>query len=90
MDHLPLVEKTYELSEELCRCPACQKVRDKIGTEISYTVEYTPASFLRIKHIQCKYACRACDQNGHSPEWHCRASAGFCAHRVTVRPGFAG
>lgn len=67
MDHLPLVEKTYELSEELCRCPACQKVRDKIGTEISYTVEYTPASFTRIKHIQCKYACRACDQNGHSP-----------------------
>jgi len=67
MDHLPLVEKTYELSEELCRCPTCLKVREKIGTEISYTIEYTPASFSRIKHIQCKYACRACDQNGHSP-----------------------
>lgn len=67
MDHLPLVEKTYELSEELCRCPACQKVREKIGTEVSYTIEYTPASFARIKHIQSKYACRTCDQNGHSP-----------------------
>ena len=55
MDHLPLVEKTYELSEELCRCPACQKVREKIGTEVTYTIEYTPASFSRIKHIQCKY-----------------------------------
>ena len=67
LDHLPLIEKTYELTGELCLCPTCQRQREKIGTEITYTIEYLPASFLRIKHIQYKYACRACDHDGHSP-----------------------
>lgn len=67
LDHLPLMEKTYELSGELCLCPTCRRDREKIGTEITYTIEHIPASFLRIKHIQYKYACRACDHDGHSP-----------------------
>lgn len=67
LDNLPLIEKTYELTEDLCRCPACENQRVKIGSEISYTIEHVPASFVRIKHIQCKYACRACEQNGEHP-----------------------
>ena len=67
MDHLPLIEQTYELTDELCRCPNCQADRNKIGTAISYTVEYLPGSLVRIRHVQHKYACRHCEQDGHNP-----------------------
>jgi len=67
LDHLPLIEQTYELTDDLCRCPSCQAEREKIGSAISYTVEYIPGSFVRIKHVQHKYACRHCEQNGHNP-----------------------
>jgi transposase len=67
LDHLPMIEKIYELTGEACRCPTCRLQREKIGEEISYTIEYLPASFLRIKHIQHKYACRACEQEGYHP-----------------------
>jgi len=56
LDHLPLIEKTYELNAELCRCPNCQQPRTKIGAEVTYTIEHVPASFVRIKHVQYKYA----------------------------------
>lgn len=68
MDHLPMVEQKYELTGDLCRCPACQSQRDKIGEEISYTIEHVPATLVRVKHIQCKYACRCCEQNGDHPQ----------------------
>jgi transposase len=67
LDHLPLIEQTYELTDELCRCPTCQNAREKIGTAISYTIEYLPGSFVRVKHIQHKYACRHCEQDGYNP-----------------------
>jgi transposase len=67
LNHLPISEKTYELSGELCLCPVCQGQREKIGAEVSYTIEHIRASLLRIKHIQCKYACRNCEQNGENP-----------------------
>jgi transposase len=67
LDHLPLIEQTYELTGDLCRCPTCQAEREKIGTEVSYTIEHIPASLVRVKHIQHKYACRTCEQNGDNP-----------------------
>lgn len=67
LDHLPLIEQVYELTEDLCRCPTCQAHREKIGTAVSYTIEYLPGSFVRVKHIQHKYACRHCEQNGDNP-----------------------
>jgi transposase len=67
MDHLPMLEKTYELTGDLCLCPVCQAQRHKIGAQISYTIEHVPASLLRIKHIQCKYACPHCDHQGDNP-----------------------
>jgi len=68
MDHLPIFEQKYELTGEQCRCPSCQQQRDKIGEQISYTIEHIPASLLRIKHIQYKYACRHCEHDGYSPQ----------------------
>jgi transposase len=67
LEHLPLIEQNYELTGELCRCPTCQSQRQKIGEAISYTIEYLPGTFVRIKHIQHKYACRQCEQNGDNP-----------------------
>jgi len=67
LDHLPMIEQVYELTDELCQCPTCQKQREKIGEAISYTIEYLPGSFVRVRHIQHKYACRDCEQNGHNP-----------------------
>ena len=67
LDHLPLIEQVYELTDELCRCPSCQADRERIGSAISYTIEYIPGSLVRIKHVQHKYACRRCEQNGYNP-----------------------
>ncbi len=64
---LPMIEKTYELTGNACQCPTCQQQRHKIGEEVTFTVEYLPGSFIRVKHIQYKYACRACEQEGFNP-----------------------
>jgi transposase len=76
LDHLPLIEQTYELPGDLCRCPTCQNERQPIGTEVSYTLEYLPASFVRVKHIRHKYACRHCEQAGHNPQITLAAKTG--------------
>lgn len=68
MDHLPIVEQEYKLEGDLCRCPACEHERKKIGEQISWTIEHVPASFVRVKHIQYRYACPHCDHAGHSPQ----------------------
>lgn len=64
---LPQIEQVYELTGDLCRCPGCQNEREKIGSEISYTIEHIPASLVRVKHLQHKYVCRHCEQNGDNP-----------------------
>jgi hypothetical protein len=86
LDHLPLIEQVYELTDELCRCPTCQAAREKIGTAVSYTIEYLPGSFVRVRHVQHKYACRHCEQNGGQPEHH----AGGQDRRLADRQGVAG
>jgi transposase len=68
MDRLPVFEHPYELPGDLCRCPACQQMREKIGNEVSYTIEYLPSAFVRIKHVQYKYACPHCEANGDHPQ----------------------
>jgi transposase len=76
MDHLPIIEKQYELQGELCLCPVCQHERETIGTEVSYTIEHIRAHFLRIKHIQRKYACRHCEQQAENPNIELAAKVG--------------
>ncbi|MCC7414037.1 MAG: IS66 family transposase [Gammaproteobacteria bacterium] len=64
---LPLIEQKYELTGEACNCPRCQQPREQIGADVSYTIDFVPGTFTRIKHIQCKYACRACEHDGFNP-----------------------
>jgi len=76
LTHLPQIEQVYELTGDLCRCPTCQGQREKIGTEVSYTIEHIPASLVRVKHTQHKYACRRCEQNGYNPNITLAAKTG--------------
>ena len=56
------------LTRNCAAAPTCQQPRTKIGTEITYTIEHLPASFVRIKHVQYKYACATCEHDGHNPQ----------------------
>ena len=42
-------------------------MREKIGQESSWQVEYIPGRFERIEHVQFKYACRQCEHNAENP-----------------------
>lgn len=68
LTNLPVVEQEYKLEGDLCLCPHCQRERNKIGEQISWTIEHVPAQLLRIKHIQFKYACPHCESNGDHPQ----------------------
>jgi transposase len=64
---LPIVEQEYQLEGDLCLCPHCRQEREKIGEQVSYTIEHVPAQLVRVKHIQFKYACPHCESNGDPP-----------------------
>jgi transposase len=63
-DELPVTRKEHDLSENEKPCPCCGRVRDRIGSEVSWQIEYIPGRFERIEHVRHKYACEHCDQNG--------------------------
>jgi transposase len=63
-DELPLTRKEHDLSEDQKPCPCCGKMRQRIGSESSWQIEYIPGRFERIEHIRHKYACTHCEQNG--------------------------
>jgi transposase len=63
-DKLPVIRKEHDLPEDQKSCPGCGELRQRIGSESSWQIEYIPGHFERIEHIRHKYACRHCDQNG--------------------------
>lgn len=63
-DSLPLTRREHDLPDDQKPCPCCGEVRDRIGSETSWQLEYIPGHFERIEHIRHKYACKQCDQNG--------------------------
>lgn len=63
-DQLPLVRKEHDLPDNQKQCPCCGEMRQRIGSESSWQIEYIPGHFERIEHIRFKYACKQCDQNG--------------------------
>ena len=66
-NHLPVTRKEYDLGEDQKSCPCCGKRRERIGQESSWQIEYIPARFERIEHVQIKYACKHCEQNAQNP-----------------------
>ena len=66
-ENLPVVRHVHDLSDEQKPCPGCGGIRQKIGEESSWQVEYIPGRFERIEHARIKYACRHCEQNAENP-----------------------
>ncbi|HLY67326.1 MAG TPA: IS66 family transposase, partial [Chloroflexota bacterium] len=67
-ERLPLVQETHDLSEDQKPCPCCGQERQKIGQESSWQLDYLPGHFIRIEHIQIKYACQHCEHNADNPQ----------------------
>lgn len=64
-DHLERIEIEHDLDDKAC--PACGNERCRIGQEVGEQLEYFPASFKVLRHIQYKYACARCDHDGYNP-----------------------
>lgn len=66
-EQLERIEIEHDLADDEKPCPCCGESRCRIGSEITEQLEYFPASFKVLRHIQHKYACKACDHDGHNP-----------------------
>jgi transposase len=66
-DHLPVTRHMHDLNEDQKPCPCCGEVRQKIGEESSWQIEYIPGHFERLEHVRLKYACRRCEQDAVNP-----------------------
>src|SRR5271170_1982397 len=65
--NLPVVRREHDFPEDQKACPCCGEVRQRIGEESSWQVEYIPGRFERIEHVRIKYACAKCEQNAENP-----------------------
>jgi transposase len=66
-DNLPMTRKEHDLPEGQKRCPCCGEMRQRIGQESSWQVEFIPGHFERLEHVRFKYACKHCEQNAENP-----------------------
>jgi transposase len=66
-DNLPVNRKEHDLPEDQKRCTCCGKMRQRIGQETSWQVEFIPGHFERLEHVRFKYACKKCEQNAENP-----------------------
>jgi len=60
---LPVTRCEHDLLDNQKPCPCCGKVREKIGEDVSWQIEYVPARFERLEHVRFKYACKKCEEN---------------------------
>jgi transposase len=67
-ENVPVVRREHDLPEDQKGCPCCGEVRQRIGEESSWQVEYIPGHFERIEHVRIKYACKHCEQNAENPQ----------------------
>jgi transposase len=65
--NLPVVRRDHDLPEDEKPCPCCGGMREKIGQESSWQVEFIPGHFERIEHVRIKYACKHCERNAENP-----------------------
>ena len=67
-ENLPVVRQEHDLPEDQKPCPCCGEMRQRIGSESSWQVEFIPGHFERIEHVRLKYACKKCEQNAENPQ----------------------
>jgi transposase len=66
-DQLPVVRQEHDLPEDQKPCPCCGEVRQCIGSQTSWQIEYVPGRFERIEHVRHKYACKQCEADAVNP-----------------------
>jgi transposase len=54
----------YKLPEHEQICAACQGQLHQMSSRIREEIEFVPASFKRVQHVQHIYSCRNCEKNG--------------------------
>lgn len=52
----------HDLPEDQKRCPCCNKMRNKIGEQISEQYDYEQSSLYANQHVRFTYACPDCDE----------------------------
>lgn len=58
-DHLPRHDVVHDT---VCACPVCGGAQFiKTGETVSEVLDYVPASFRVVRHIQPRFACKGCD-----------------------------
>lgn len=66
-DRLPIIRHEYDLSDDQKPCPCCGELRQRIGQDTSWQLEFIPGHFERIEHVRHKYACKQCEQEAVNP-----------------------
>src|SRR5581483_2170296 len=59
---LPVETKEYRLESNELPCPECHEQREEIGYQSAQELEFIPATFKIVKHVQVKYACKNCQE----------------------------
>ena len=86
-EDLPVTTHVHELSAEERACPCCGAQRQEIGAEESWQIEYYPSRFERLKHLRKKYACPACESNGHGARIQAAAKPESAIDKGLAGPG---
>lgn len=62
-ENLPREQVEHDLAEGEKACPACGRLRERIGADTSEQLELVPAQLKIIEHVRHKYACRHCQEH---------------------------
>lgn len=88
-DHLPRHEVVHDAGD--CACPTCGG-RDflKAGAAVSEMLDYVPASFRVLRHVQPRFVCKGCDTAitaamPSPPIERGKPSPGLIAHVLTAK-----
>lgn len=57
-----------DLTEVEKACPCCQKLRIRIGADVSERLDYRPASLFVRQIVRPTYVCRSCEHAGDVPQ----------------------
>jgi transposase len=65
---LPRERVEIDLTEAEKACPCCQRIRIRIGADVSERLDYRPAALFVRQIIRPTYACRFCERAGEDPQ----------------------
>ncbi len=88
-DHLPRHEIVHDLGERSCPCcGGCDFF--KSGTGITEVLDYVPASFRVVRHVQPRFVCKGCDNEITAampslPVERGKPGPGLVAHMLTAK-----